>query len=169
MTETKTLILRKVNLFSFALLLSLAVFAPLLKFQLVSGSLVNAVLFISTVILGLEGALLICLIPSLIALGIGLLPAALAPMVPFIVTSNAILVLTFNFLRKRNYWLGIISASFVKFLFLFGASSLMMELFSKKEIAVKAASMMSWPQLFTALSGGIIAYFILRAAKKSDF
>lgn len=166
MTETKTLILRKANLFSFALLLSLAVLAPLLKFQLVSGSLVNAVLFVSTVILGLEGALLVGLIPSLIALGIGLLPSVLVPMIPFIITSNAILVLTFNFLRKRNYWLGIISSSFIKFLFLFGTSSLMMEIFSKKEIAVKAASMMSWPQLFTALSGGLVAYFVLRAMKK---
>jgi len=168
MTETKTLILRKANLFFFAFLLSLAVFAPLLKFQLVSGSLVNAVLFISTIILGLEGTLLICLIPSLIALGIGLLPSVLAPMIPFIVTSNAILVLTFNFLRERNYWLGIISASFLKFLFLFGASSLMMEFFSKKEIAVKAASMMSWPQLFTALSGGIITYIFLKLCKKPN-
>jgi len=167
MTETKTLILRKANLFYFSILLSLAVFAPLLKFQLVSGSLVNAVLFISTVILGLEGSLLIGLVPSLIALGIGLLPSVLAPMIPFIVTSNAILVLTFNFLRKRNYWLGIISASFLKFLFLFGTSSLMIELFSKKEIAFKAASMMSWLQLFTALSGGLIAYFVLRIIKKA--
>jgi hypothetical protein len=166
MTETKTLILRKANLFYFSILLSLAVFAPLLKFQLISGSLVNAVLFISTAILGLEGALLICLIPSLIALGIGLLPSVLAPMIPFIIVSNAIFVLIFNFLRKKSYWLGIISASFIKFLFLFNASSLMFELISKKEIAVKAASMMSWPQLITALSGGLIAYIFLKAAKK---
>jgi len=166
MTETKTLILRKANLFFFAFLLSLAVFAPLLKFQLVSGSLVNAVLFISTIILGLEGTLLICLIPSLIALGIGLLPIVLAPMVPFIVTSNAILVLIFSFLRKKNFWLGVVSASIVKFVFLFSTSSLLVSFISNKQAVTAAAKMMSLPQLFTAIAGGLIAFLVLRAMKK---
>jgi len=165
MTETKTLILKKVNLLSFSILLSLAVFAPLLKFQLVSGSLVNAVLFISTVLLGVQGALFICLIPSLFALAIGLLPIALAPMVPFIVTSNAILVLIFSFLRKKNFWLGVVSASIVKFILLFASSSLLVNFISNKQTVIAAAKMMSLPQLFTALAGGLIAYLVLRLFK----
>jgi hypothetical protein len=165
MTETKTLILRKVNLFYFAVLLGAAVFAPLLKFQLVSGSLVNAVLFISTVLLGVQSAIFIGLIPSLFALTIGLLPVALVPMVPFIVTSNAILVLIFSFLRKKNFWLGVISASIVKFVFLFASSSLLVSFISNKQTVIAAAKMMSLPQLFTALAGGLIAYLFLRLFK----
>ena len=165
MTETKTLILRKANLLSFTLLLGLAVLAPLLKFQLVSGSLVNTVLFISTVILGVQEALFICLIPSLFALAIGLLPIALASMVPFIVTSNAILVLIFSFLRKKNFWLGVVSASIVKFIFLFSSSSLLVSFISNKQAINAAAKMMSLPQLFTALAGGLIASLILGLLK----
>jgi len=165
MTETKTLILRKANLLSFTLLLGLAVLAPLLKFQLVSGSLVNTVLFISTVILGVQEALFICLIPSLFALAIGLLPIALASMVPFIVTSNAILVLIFSFLRKKNFWLGVVLASIVKFIFLFSSSSLLVNFISNKQTVSAAAKMMSLPQLFTALAGGLIASLILGLLK----
>jgi hypothetical protein len=80
--------------------------------------------------------------------------------------SNAILVLTFSFLKEKNYWLAIGVSSFLKFIFLFSSSSLVINLLLKKELAQSVASMMSWPQLVTALLGGGLAWIILR---KKDF
>jgi len=65
--------------------------------------------------LGVDFAILIGLIPSVIALGVGLLPAVLVPMVPFIMISNTLLVVCFAYLRKKNYWLGVVVSSFLKF------------------------------------------------------
>ncbi len=149
----------------FAILMSVAVAAPLLQQQAITGVLVNAALFISVMLLGLQGAILIALIPSLIALSIGLLPSILAPMIPFIMAGNVVLILVFNHLKEKSYWLGVVSASILKFLFLFGASSVVINLIVKKEIAVKAAAMMSWPQLFTALAGGLIAYLFFNKGR----
>lgn len=149
-----------------AIFLAIAVLAPLLKQQFITGLIVNAVLFISVMLLGNQGAILVGLVPSLIALSAGLLPIVLAPMIPFIMLGNTILIITFDYFKKKSYWLGIIIASFLKFLFLFLASSVVANLIIKKEIASKVAVMMSWPQLLTALTGGVIAYLFLKTIKK---
>lgn len=150
----------------FALLVGAATMAPLFKYQAITGPLVNATLFISVTLLGTQAGILVGLIPSLIAFSVGLLPPVLAPMIPFIMVGNTILVIIFNYL-KRNYWLGIIVASLLKFLFLFSTSSIAINLLLKKEIASRIAVMMSWPQFLTALTGGLLAYLFLRAIKKS--
>ncbi len=91
MEKIKTLILNKkmvINLTAFLFLTSVITIAPLFHFQPVTGPIVNAILFIAVSLLGIEYALLIGLIPSVIALSTGLLPAILAPMIPFIMLSN---------------------------------------------------------------------------------
>jgi len=167
--EVKTLSLKKENILAlgeFVLLLSLSIFAPYLKFQWLTGPIVNAILFVSTILLGSSSAILIGLIPSVVSLSTGLLPIVLAPMIPFIMLGNTILILTFDFLKKKNYWLAIVSSSFLKFFFLFLTSEAVINLLLKKETATKVASMMSWPQFFTALAGGAIAYLFLKSIKK---
>jgi len=59
-----------------------------------------------------------------------------------------------------------VAASVLKFIFLFTTSSVVINLLLKKEIATKVAEMMSWPQLLTALGGGVIAYIFLNSLKK---
>jgi len=168
MNQVKALIINKEKIYvlsQFIFLTGIAATAPLLGHQqAISGPIINAVLF-----LGVRGAILIALVPSLIALSVGLLPPILAPMIPFIMTGNAILILAFSYLREKNYWLAIISASLMKFLFLWGTSSVVIDLLLKKEIASKVAMMMSWPQLLTALAGGLIAYLFLRSFKVKPF
>jgi hypothetical protein len=154
------------DLIKFFLLAGIAIVAPLINQQMVTGPLVNSVLFISVVVLGIRWGLLVGMVPSVIALSAGLLPFVMAPMVPFIILGNAILVGIFYLLRNKNYWLGIFSAAVLKFLFLAGTSALMSEIFFKNQIGTKIAAMMAWPQLFTALAGGIIAYVFLRTVKK---
>jgi len=80
--------------------------------------------------------------------------------------SNALLVSVFAIFRKRNFFLGIVAASVVKYLFLYATSSMVISLLLKKEVASSVAQMMSWPQLVTALAGGVLAWVFLRGAKR---
>lgn len=169
MERTKTLAINRERILSlaqFGILLSVALVAPFIGQQAVTGTIVNATIFISTALLGIEAGILIGFIPSVISLSVGLLPAALAPMVPFIITGNAILAIVFHYFKEKNYWLGAFSASSLKFLFLLSSSSIFINLIFKKGVAGQAALMMSWPQLFTALSGGLAAYLFLKICKK---
>lgn len=160
----KTLTITKVKLAYFAAAFAVAFLFPFFGNQFITGPIVNAVLFIATVLLGVEYAIFIGLFPSLVSLSVGLLPAVLAPVVPFIMISNALLVLVFN-LFKDKLIQGIIIASILKFLFLLSTTSLMTSLVIKKELASKIVMMMNWPQLLTALIGGLIAYSFLKIFK----
>lgn len=150
----------------FALFLAISMAAPFLKQQFIAGPIVNAVLFISTVVLGAGAGALIAFLPSMISVFTGLLPLPLLPMVPYIIMGNVILVLIFGSLRKKNFWLGVLSASVLKFIFLFLASSFIVNLFIKESLPPKIIAMMAWPQLITALAGGIIAWAFLEKFKK---
>jgi hypothetical protein len=165
--RTEVLTITKERVVTFIMLLAIASAAPLIGHQqFITGPIVNATLLAATVLLGVRGGLLIGLIPSSIALSAGLLPPVLAPMIPFIIVGNAILVVTFGYLRDKNYWLALVSGSILKFAFLFGTSSVVINLLLNKNVASNVAMMMSWPQLVTALAGGVIAYGILRGIRK---
>jgi hypothetical protein len=168
MNNTKILAINRekiIVLSEFAVLIGVATIAPLLGQQAISGPIVNATLFISTMFLGIRAGILIGLLPSIIALSAGLLPLALTPMIPFIMIGNVILVLSFDFLKNKNYWLRVITASALKFIFLFSTSSIVINLILKTEIANRVAVIMSWPQFLTAIAGGTIAYFLFRPEK----
>ncbi|PIP26151.1 MAG: iron hydrogenase [Candidatus Moranbacteria bacterium CG_4_9_14_3_um_filter_40_7] len=168
MRETKILAISREKiafLTKLVALLSVAVIVPLFHQQMITGPVVNATLFVATAVLGVSGGILVGLIPGVIALSVGLLPPVLAPMIPFIMISNTILVLTFHFLKDKNYWWGIIMASVLKFVFLYGTSSVVISLLLKKEVAEQVSLMMSWPQLLTALAGGCLAYGIIKWGK----
>ena len=168
MNNTKILTIdrAKINtLIQFIVLTGIAVIAPLIGQQAITGPIVNATLFIATAFLGVRAGILVGLLPSIIALSVGLLPAVLAPMLVFIMTGNAILVIVFDYLRNKNYWLGVVIASVLKFIFLFASSSIVVNLIVKTELASRVAGIMSFPQLFTALAGGALAYLVIKSRK----
>lgn len=165
--QVESIAITRARALEFVLLLVIATAAPLAHNQFVTGPIVNATLLIAVALLGMRDALLIGLIPSSIALAVGLLPPVLAPMIPFIIVGNAVLVITFGYLRRRNYWLGLVSGSILKFAFLFGTSTVVIGLLFDQNLASSVAAMMSWPQLVTALAGGVIAYGFLRAIKRA--
>jgi len=135
--------------------------------QFITGPIINATLFLGAVTLGTGNAMLISLVPSVVALSSGLLPIPLAPMIPFIMISNAILIIVFNYARKINFGAGAILASLTKYVFLYGTSYLVAHMILQKTIAAKAAAtMMTWPQLVTALVGALIAFGLLKVLKK---
>ena len=156
----------------FAGLASVAMFLPyLIHIQWITGPIVNAVLILTLLKFGLRNAVAIAMVPSLMALSGGLLPIVLAPVVPFIMIGNMILILCVdwsynNFKDKVNgYWFGVLLGASLKFLFLFFSVNIISGLLIQQELAVKVAQMMSWPQLYTALLGGVIAWGVWKRLK----
>ncbi len=146
-----------------AALVCLSAAAPLLGHQAAAGSVVNGALFTATALFGLHAGILLCFLPSVIALASGLLPAVLLPMAPFIIAGNLMLVAVFYLLKNKNYLIGVLAASAVKFIFLLSSGHLLMNSAFLPAVPHHTALMMSWPQLFTALTGGA-ASFILTGA-----
>lgn len=180
----------RINIQAIAQFLSLAAVATLLPFflhlQWVTGPIVNAILIIALFLVGIRSALVICLLPSLMALSGGLLPAILAPVVPFIMLGNVILVLCIDWVynnriklatangdhtnvnneENKSYWLGVVVGAGLKFIFLFASIHFISRLLIKQELAVKVAQIMSWPQFATAIIGGMIAWIALKWLKR---
>jgi hypothetical protein len=156
----------RVRMLFFACCLSVVMIVPaLVHNQWITGPLVNAVLFLSVVFVGPSEAVFLGLMPSMVALSTGLLPLTLALMVPFIMVGNAILVLSFYYLRGRNYLFRIGFPVLLKFAFLH--YSVVYFLSGMMDYGSGSfAFMMSWPQLVTALVGGIIVYPIIK--KRND-
>ncbi len=125
--------------------------------QWVTGTVVNAVLFVAAWRLGIVNAAFIAILPSSIALMRGLLLPPQAMIIPFIIISNILLISTFVILKKKSL-IGVVTASLLKFLFLAGTTSL---LFAEK-LPITLLQMMQWPQLITALAGGFIAIAFIK-------
>ena len=137
-------------------LLALALIVPSIGLdQQFTGPMVNALLLISAGVGGLPGAIRGGALPSLVALARGTLPLPMAVMVPYIIFGNAALVGVFFQLHRRNYWLALVPAAIVKFGLLFFAVTYMVT------VPPALAGMMQWPQLYTALLGGVIAWVVL--------
>ena len=172
MIYTQENALVRVDAAAIAKFLGLAVTATILPFfihlQWVTGPIINAILILILFLVGIRSALVVCLVPSLMALSGGLLPAILSPVVPFIMISNVIFVLSIDWFYNQNkneikgYWLGVIVGAGLKFLFLLLSVNFIGELLIKQELAIKVAQMMSWPQFATAIAGGLIAWAVLK-------
>jgi len=135
-----------------------AALAPLVNSQLVTGTIVNAALFGAVMLVGFRAAASVAVMPSLIALAVGTLPIAMAPMVPFIMASNIALASVFALLKKANYWVAAIAAIAVKFGTLVLSANIILAVMTHGKVAAVLASAMGWPQLITALLGAGLAY-----------
>ncbi|MCX6807053.1 MAG: iron hydrogenase [Candidatus Berkelbacteria bacterium] len=169
LTKTMSISLTSIRVAVFTLFLSISVAAPLLHNQLITGPIVNAMLFLAVIFLGAKEAMMIGLLPSLISLSVGLLPIVLAPMIPFIMVGNALLVIVFDIIRSKNQWLGFIGAALVKFVFIFGSSTIVIHLLDKPGLVAKATQMMGSIQLTTALIGALLASVVIGTIDKSIF
>lgn len=157
----------------FLSLASVAAFLPfIIHIQWITGPVVNALLILILFIVGIRAALLMSLVPSVMALAGGLLPAVLAPVVPFIMISNVIFVLSIDYFYRSaknqmvGFWVGVGLGGLLKFLFIWFNANLMISLILKKELAAAVINMVSWPQFATALAGGVIAFAILKGLKR---
>jgi len=134
--------------------------------QWFTGPLVNAFLLLASSLVGMGSGVVIGLLTPWIALLRGILPPPLAPVVPFIMLGNALLVIIFSLItRKREVlWLNVLAlslAAFGKYLLLSQAVRCLVE------VPPRVAQAMQIPQLLTALAGGAIALLVGGAVKKA--
>lgn len=141
-----------------AVLLAIAALFPALKFpQYITGPVVNFVLILATYILGTAGGVTVGCFTPWVAFLAGLMPLILLP--PIIMVGNAIYTLSFGLLKKYR-WVGMISGviigAILKYAFLsFSVTHLV-------KAPPKLIQMLSLPQLFTALAGGILALIVIK-------
>jgi len=164
------------TLSQFIILSSVAMFVPFyIHLQWLTGSLVNAILIIALFLVGVRSALVLCMIPSMMALSGGLLPAVLAPAIPFIMFSNAVLILTIDYFYNNikskfiGFWTGAVVGSFLKFSFLYFSINIVSGLIIKQEVASRIVQIFSVAQLLTALVGSVFAFLFLKLVKKISF
>lgn len=138
--------------------------------QLVTGSLVNCVLFVFTAQAGIWSGAIIGILSSVLASLIGIGPAV-AAVVPVIACGNALLALVFGLVSGRREQLripAVILAAVLKCAFLWvSVPAVLKALGTVGEKQIAALSIMfSWPQGVTALIGGTLALIIIpRLAK----
>lgn len=152
-----------------------AIFLPFfIHSQLITGPIINALLILILLVVGLRAALSVALLPSLVALSSGLLPAVLAPAVPFIMVSNVILILTIDYFlnlkffkttQQSAYFWGVFWGALLKFAFLYASVILIARLLSNQTLLEVVVKMMGAAQLATALAGGFLAFLVLRFVK----
>ena len=161
------------------ILLALAISIQLLRLpQLITGSVINALLFLAVMTVGTASAALLGVFTPLTALVAGILAPALAPLVPFIMAANAILAGVFGLLagtlppREKSFFtprLGgaMLAAAVCKFAFLYAVTAWVI---SWLHLRLPAAALAAFqlPQLYTAISGGILALLTAQLLLKAQ-
>ena len=149
--------------------------------QLVTGSCVNAILAVATLVAGLSSGLTIALISPVLAFLLGIAPQILT--VPAIMIGNSIYVVLLSTLADKSgkniakqviAWL---VAAAAKFAALYAvvvwlicgvlSENLLASGMLKAPMLKALPATFSWPQLFTALIGGAVALLITPVLRKA--
>ena len=149
--------------------------------QLVTGSCVNAVLAVSALVGGLSCGLTVALISPVLAFLLGIAPQILT--VPAIMVGNAVYVVLLVLLADKSgkhigkqvvAWLVAAGAKFaalyaIVVLLICGvlSESLLASGVMKAPMLKALPATFSWPQLFTALIGGVVALLIVPVLRKA--
>lgn len=137
--------------------------------QLITGTLVNALLIIVSIDAGYHSGVLVGIISAFLATILGIGP--IFPIItPFIAIANIIYVLVYRFGATHHYGVLIssIPAAFIKTGFLWITVPLVLTFIPDvKEVqAIALTAMFSWPQLITGIAGGIFAAIVIARIPK---
>ena len=148
-----------------------AIAGPFSVTQLVTGSLVNCVLFVFTATTGIWSGVAIGILSSVLATLVGIGPAVPA-VTPVIACGNAVLALFFGLLHGKDWQFGrwafaAVIAAAVKCAFLWVTVPMILGMAGLPEQQTNMLSIMfSWPQGVTALCGGLVSWPIISRLKK---
>jgi hypothetical protein len=150
--------------------------------QPITGPVINALLFSTTILLGWIPGIILGIATPLVAIIRGQLPAPLIPMVPFICSGNALLVTFFYLLsakrfrnnrnapwRQTNLYIGIVLSSIIKFLWLTGTVYVILPKVLAHRLPNPLIYVMTLPQLITALVGGVMALIFIEILTRSGY
>lgn len=156
----------RLNLVIYALSFTLPIFIS--NPQWITGTVVNCLLFLTAEKLSKKESLPVVVLPSLGAVTYGVLfgpqTMFLYYFLPFIWIGNYLLMFLFSTLKNQKYFIRVAVSSFAKYLFLFLLANLY---FGLKIVPKLFIVSMGTLQLVTALSGGILSFFILKFINKN--
>jgi hypothetical protein len=150
-------------------------FIPFLiaKPQFLIGTIVNCALILAALNIKNYKLLPIILLPSLGVLSAGLifgqLSIFLTYMIPFIWIANFAIIYSFKFLYlkyKLNKWLSLVISAIIKMSILFICAFIMVKLSVLPALFLTA---MGLTQLYTAISGGVIAFLLQNIKKRINY
>ena len=140
-----------------AILLAITLIFQFLKMpQLITGSIVNAMLLIAAGTVGMWSGVIIGLLTPVIAFLVGIMGFPL--MIPFIMIGNGVYVILFS--TQKNKVIGMIVGAVVKFIWLALSVKYIMQLFNVK-VPLKIVQAFTTPQLITALIGGMLGIIVI--------
>lgn len=140
--------------------------------QFLVGPIINAILLITAWYCGIWYGVAVGTLTPLMAFLVGQLPSPMMPFIPFIMIGNIIFVVIFGILMKKSVvgkGIGVGIGSVCKFAFLYMSALKLVPLFKigfKAKVYKNLVFMMGFPQLITAIIGGIIAIIIISLMKK---
>ncbi len=138
--------------------------------QAITGPLVNALLLLTVEALGVSQAMVVGMVTPIGAALRGILPLPLVVMIPFIALGNATLAAADAALRRPHPGLALLGRAVAKFAVLYASTALLRARplllagpGGAQPVAIPEAlwNMMRWPQLATALAGGLLAFGIM--------
>ncbi len=170
--ESKTVSIPHPLTTSLRLSLYIAAFMIPLAFnanQIVTGTLVNCLLFLAVTRLTRKDQIPVIILPSLGALAHGVLfgpqTIFLYFFLPFIWLGNYILIWAFTHFSKYNFTLKISAAAIAKYLLLYTAAFIYLRFRLVPPIFLTAMGIV---QLVTALFGGVLSYAVMTITTRYD-
>lgn len=145
------------------------IFGPFSVSQLITGTLVNCVLFVMAAQVGVSAGVTVGILSAILATLLGIGP--IFPVItPLIALGNGILVAAHHLFGKKHYALGVSAGAVLKCAFLWVSVPLVLRLFSpaSPQQLKMLTVMFSWPQGITALCGGVLAGIILPYLKTAN-
>ncbi|MCP2241102.1 ECF transporter S component [Thermoanaerobacterium thermosaccharolyticum] len=140
-----------------AILLAITIIVQFIKMpQLITGSIVNAMLIISAYFVGIWSGVSIGLLTPIIAFLVGLMSFPI--LIPFIMMGNALYVILFS--TVKNNIIGMMIGAVVKFLWLAVSVKYILTWFNVN-VPQKIVAAFTLPQLITAIIGGIIGILLI--------
>lgn len=143
--------------------------------NIVTGSIVNLMLIISVMTSGLATGLSVAAVSPVMAMFFGI--GSNWSLIPFIAVGNIVLILLWYYIGNRRivsryaaYTIALVSAAAAKFLVLYiGIVQIAVPVLLglPEQQASVISSIFSFPQLITALVGGILAILLLQTLKKA--
>lgn len=124
------------------------------------GSLVNACFLLAVLLIGLKPAVLLALVTPVAAYFQGMLP--FLPFVGPVALGNSLFVIVF-YMQRRHAVRALVAAALAKTAALYGGFCFLFSLVAFPEkITHMILFIMSWPQIVTAVLGGILAFVIAK-------
>ncbi len=133
------------------------------------GPLVNMCLLVATMTAGVYGGAAIAILSPFTSLINNNAPIAsvLLPFAPVIAIANLVFVLVFFYLYDKNKYVGLGAAAVLKFGVLFLGIRIFLQIFNFPKFTEKLFQLFSWPQLVTALIGGLVAIPVIYGVRKA--